>query len=69
MMKDLAKLSTEELESSLERYKDLETEAYQLFTRSAASRCGTYVNQFCEYGHMIRQIKEELRLRKLQQLM
>lgn len=60
---DLEKMDAEALLQELDRQKERENAAYQLFTRCAASRCAGYVSTFCEAGTICRAIKAELRRR------
>ena len=66
---NLEEMTVDQLKATLERQKASETEAYQLFARCAGSRCAGYVRQFCKAGANIREIKQELRRRKSQEMM
>lgn len=61
---ELKKMNEGELIQELSEQKAREDEAYQLFTRCAASRAAAHVKAFSEAATIRRAIKEELRRRK-----
>lgn len=61
---DYSKNSDNDLKFLYEQEREKENEAYQKFCHCAASRCNTYVKQFCESGKICKEIKNELKRRE-----
>lgn len=61
---DYAKKSTPSLQKERNALKDKSNNAYQIFTRSAASKSGSQASTFADADHKIRMIDQVLRRRR-----